>query len=299
MTGGGAGTGPATGRPGTEPLTGGGAGRLAGRAALITGAARGLGRACALAFAREGADLVLLDVAGELPGVPYPLGSASQLAHTADLCREAGAAVLTRQADVRDLAALEAAADAAEERFGRIDVLVNNAGVAAPSGRPAHEITEAEWQLMIDVDLGGAWRAIRAVGARMVARGSGSIVNVASTAGLVGYRHFAGYVAAKHGLVGLTKAVALDYAPRKVRVNAVCPGSVRDDEAMEGRMLAEIARSLEVPVAEHEETFVRDQPMNALVEPGDVAEAVLWLATDASRQVTGSVITVDGGFTAR
>ncbi|WP_405416625.1 SDR family oxidoreductase [Streptomyces rubiginosohelvolus] len=272
---------------------------MAGRAAVITGAARGLGRACALAFAREGADLMLLDAAGELPGVPYPLGSASQLAHTADLCREAGSAVLTRQADVRDLAALEAAADAAEERFGRIDVLVNNAGIAAPSGRPAHEITEAEWQLMIDVDLGGAWRAIRAVGARMVAQGSGSIVNVASTAGLVGYRHFAGYVAAKHGLVGLTKAVALDYAPRKVRVNAVCPGSVRDDEVMEGRMLAEIARSLEVPVAEHEETFVRDQPMNALVEPGDVAEAVLWLATDASRQVTGSVVTVDGGFTAR
>ncbi|MFJ9320439.1 SDR family oxidoreductase [Streptomyces globisporus] len=272
---------------------------MAGRAAVITGAARGLGRACALAFAREGADLMLLDVAGELPGVPYPLGSASQLAHTADLCREAGSAVLTRQADVRDLAALEAAADAAEERFGRIDALVNNAGIAAPSGRPAHEITEAEWQLMIDVDLGGAWRAIRSVGARMVAQGSGSIVNVASTAGLVGYRHFAGYVAAKHGLVGLTKAVALDYAPRRVRVNAVCPGSVRDDEAMEGRMLAEIARSLEVPVAEHEETFVRDQPMNALVEPGDVAEAVLWLATDASRQVTGSVVTVDGGFTAR
>ncbi|MFJ4708081.1 SDR family oxidoreductase [Streptomyces anulatus] len=266
---------------------------------MITGAARGLGRACALALAREGADLVLLDVAGELPGVPYPLGSASQLAHTGRLCREAGSAVLTRQADVRDLAALESAAEAAEERFGRIDVLVNNAGIAAPSGRPAHEITEAEWQLMIDVDLGGAWRAIRAVGGRMVAQGSGSIVNIASTAGLVGYRHFAGYVAAKHGLVGLTKAVALDYAPRKVRVNAVCPGSVRDEEAMEGRMLAEIARSLEVPVAEHETAFVRDQPMNVLVEPGDVADAVLWLASDESRRVTGSVVTVDGGFTAR
>ncbi|MEU8768460.1 SDR family oxidoreductase [Streptomyces griseus] len=295
MTGGG--RGPAA-DGGTGPPAGGGA-RLAGRTALVTGAARGLGRACALALAREGADLVLLDVAGELPGVPYPLGSASQLAHTAALCREAGAAVLTRQADVRDLAALEAAADAAEERFGRIDVLVNNAGIAAPSGRPAHEITEAEWQLMIDVDLGGAWRAIRAVGGRMAAQGSGSIVNIASTAGLVGYRHFAGYVAAKHGLVGLTKAVALDYAPRKVRVNAVCPGSVRDDAAMEGRMLAEIARSLEVPVAEHEAAFVRDQPMNALVEPGDVADAVLWLASDESRRVTGSVVTVDGGFTAR
>ncbi|MET8124820.1 SDR family oxidoreductase [Streptomyces sp. NPDC056653] len=279
--------------------TSGGTGRLAGRTALITGAARGLGRACALTFAREGADLVLLDVAGPLPGVPYPLGSASQLAYTAELCRDAGSAVLTRQADVRDLGALEAAADDAEERFGRIDVLVNNAGIAAPSGRSAHEITEPEWQLMIDVDLGGAWRAIRAVGGRMTAQGSGSIVNIASTAGLVGYRHFAGYVAAKHGLVGLTRAVALDYAPRKVRVNAVCPGSVRDDDAMEGRMLAEIARSLEVPVAGHEETFVQAQPMNALVEPQDVADAALWLASDESRQVTGSVLTVDGGFTTR
>lgn len=279
--------------------TSGGTGRLAGRTALITGAARGLGRACALTFAREGADLVLLDVAGPLPGVPYPLGSASQLAYTAELCRDAGSVVLTRQADVRDLGALEAAADDAEERFGRIDVLVNNAGIAAPSGRSAHEITEPEWQLMIDVDLGGAWRAIRAVGGRMTAQGSGSIVNIASTAYLVGYRHFAYYVAAKHGLVGLTKAVALDYAPRKVRVNAVCPRSVRDDEAMEGRMLAEIARSLDVPVAEHEETFVRAQPMNALVEPQDVADAALWLASDESRQVTGSVLTVDGGFTTR
>ncbi|QNE75208.1 SDR family oxidoreductase [Streptomyces finlayi] len=279
-------------------MSGGGA-RLAGRTALITGAARGLGRACALTFAREGADLVLLDVAADLPGVPYPLGSASQLAYTADLCRAAGSSVLTRQADVRDLAALETVADDAEERFGRIDVLVNNAGIAAPSGRPAHEIDESEWQLMIDVDLGGAWRAIRAVGGRMAARGSGSIINIASTAGLVGYRHFAGYVAAKHGLVGLTKAVALDYAPRKVRVNAVCPGSVRDDDAMEGRMLAEIARSLEVPSAEHEEAFVRDQPMNTLVEPWDVADAALWLASDESRRVTGSVVTVDGGFTVR
>jgi NAD(P)-dependent dehydrogenase (short-subunit alcohol dehydrogenase family) len=116
---------------------------------------------------------------------------------------------------------------------------------------------------------------------------------------MVGYRHFAGYVAAKHGLIGLTRAAALDYAPYKVRVNAVCPGSVRDDPRVEGRMLAEIARSLDVPVAEHETTFVRDQPMNALVEPHDVAGAALWLASDESAQVTGSVVTVDGGFTTR
>ncbi|GLF94843.1 SDR family oxidoreductase [Streptomyces yaizuensis] len=272
---------------------------LDGKTAIVTGAARGLGRACAVAFARAGADLVLLDVCADLPGVPYPLGNPGQLAHTADLCREHGAAVLTRHVDIRDLAALRQAVDEAHDRFGSVDVLLNNAGIAAPSGRATDEITEDEWQLMIDVDLSGAWRAIKAVGAIMTGQRSGSIVNVASTAGLVGYRNFAGYVAAKHGVIGLTKAAALDFAPVKVRVNALCPGSVRDDPAVEGRMLSEIARSLEVPVAEHEEAFVQSQPMNALIEPGDVASAAVWLASDGSRQVTGSVLTVDGGFTAR
>ncbi|MBT2393904.1 mycofactocin-coupled SDR family oxidoreductase [Streptomyces sp. ISL-1] len=273
-------------------------GRLKGKTALITGAARGLGRATARAFAREGADLVLLDVARDLPGVPYSLGSTSQLEHTAYLCREVGAAVLVMQADVRRTAEVDEAVETALDRFGALDVLVNNAGIAAPSGKAAHEITEQEWQLMLDVDLSGAWRMIRAVGGIMVERKAGSIVNIASTAGLVGYRHFSGYVAAKHGLVGLTKAVALDYAPYKVRVNALCPGSVRDDAEVEGRMLAEIARSLHVPVAEHEEIFVRSQPMNALIEPEDVSAAAVWLAADESRQVTGSVVAVDGGFTA-
>ena len=273
--------------------------RLAGRTAIITGAARGIGRSCAIAFAEQGADLVLLDIADDVPGVPYPLGSASQLAHTAWLCREHGASVLTRQADVRDPGAVACVVDEAQHRFGRLDVLVNNAGIAAPSGKTTHEITENEWRLMIDVDLSGAWRMTKAVGRLMIAQRSGSIINVASTAGLTGYRHFAGYVAAKHGVVGLTKAAALDYAPMKVRVNALCPGSVRDDHLAEGRMLSEIARSLDVPVDEHEETFRQSQPMNALIEPEDVASAALWLACDESRQVTGSVVTVDGGFTAR
>ncbi|MBO3747626.1 mycofactocin-coupled SDR family oxidoreductase [Streptosporangiaceae bacterium NEAU-GS5] len=273
--------------------------RLAAKTAIITGAARGIGRACAVAFAREGADLVLIDAARDLPGVPYPLGTASQLAHTADLCREQGSAVLVRHADVRDLAGLEDVTQEAYQRFGRIDALVNNAGIAAPSGKAAHDVTEDEWELMIDIDLSGTWRMIKAVGKLMTAQRSGSIVNVASTAGLVGYRYFAGYVAAKHGVVGLTKAVALDYGPSKVRVNALCPGSVRDDHDAEGRMLSEIARSLDVPVADHEETFRQAQPMNALIEVDDIAAAAVWLASDESRQVTGSVLTVDGGFTAR
>ncbi|MER6653041.1 SDR family oxidoreductase [Streptomyces sp. NPDC000971] len=273
--------------------------RLKGKTVVVTGAARGLGRATAVACAAEGADLMLLDLCADLPDVPYPLGTEGQLAHTAALCRKEGSAVATAECDVRDLRSVEAAISLAEDRFGRIDAVVNNAGIAAPSGKPAHEIGEDEWALMIDVDLSGAWRVIRTVGKAMSARRSGSIVNIASTAGLVGYRHFAGYVAAKHGLIGLTKAAALDYAPTKVRVNAVCPGSVRDGTEVEGRMLAEIARALDVPVSEHEQAFTEAQPMNALIEPEDVAAAVVFLVSDDSRQVTGSVMTVDGGFTAR
>lgn len=267
--------------------------------AVITGAARGIGRRCATRFAAEGADLVLVDIARDLEGVPYPLGTEDQLAHTAELCRERGASVIVEIADVRDSRACDKACARALDRFGSIQVLVNGAGIAAPSGKAVHEIEEDEWRLMIDVDLGGAWHMIKAVAPAMIARREGSIVNIASTAGLVGYRNFAGYVTAKHGLVGLTKAAALDYAPFRVRVNALCPGSVRDDPLVEGRMLAEIARSLKVAVAEHEEIFVQAQPMNRLIEPDDVAGAALWLAGRDSAQTTGITLTVDGGFSAK
>jgi NAD(P)-dependent dehydrogenase (short-subunit alcohol dehydrogenase family) len=273
--------------------------RLAGKVALVTGAARGIGRACALALARAGAELSLLDIGQDLAGVPYPLGTESQLAHTARLAGELGATVLSVRADVRDQSAVTAAVDDTLDRFGRLDVLVNNAGIAAPSGKAVHHITGDEWQLMLDVDVSGAWRMIGAVSAAMIHQRRGSIVNVSSTAGLVGYRNFAGYVTAKHALVGLTRAAALDLAPHGVRVNALCPGSVRDDPLLEGRMLAEIARCLDVPVAEYETAFLAGQPTNALVEAGDVAEAAVWLGSDEARHVTGSVITVDGGFTAR
>ncbi|MFJ3186633.1 SDR family oxidoreductase [Streptomyces halstedii] len=275
------------------------AGSLKHKTAVITGAARGLGRASAVRFAREGADVVLVDVASDVAGVPYSLGSADQLEYTADLCRSHNVAVLTVAADIRDPEAVLVVSEQALERFGSIDILLNNAGIAAPSGKAVHEIDEDEWELMVGIDLTGAWRMMKSIIPTMVERRSGSVINVASTAGLVGYRHFAGYVAAKHGLIGLTKAAALDYAPFRVRVNALCPGSVRDDLPHEGRMLAEIARSLEVDINEHEELFMQSQPMNSLIEPQDIAGAAVWLAGDDSRQVTGTTLTVDGGFSAR
>jgi NAD(P)-dependent dehydrogenase (short-subunit alcohol dehydrogenase family) len=274
-------------------------GRLDGQVAVITGAARGVGRACARRFAAEGADLVLLDVPGDVPGVPYPLGNESQLRHTAKECEADGAAVLLAFADVRDLDALRAVRDAALAEFGRVDVLVNNAGVVAPSGRPVHETPEPDWLLLLDIDLSGAWRTTHLFAPGMIERRHGSIVNIASTAGLVGYRNFAGYVAAKHGLVGLTKASALDYAPHRVRVNAVCPGNIHDDPGVEGRMLSEVARALDVPAAEHEALFTEQQPMNTLIDPADVAAAALWLAGPDSRTVTGTTLTVDAGYTVR
>ncbi|MFJ2581769.1 SDR family oxidoreductase [Kitasatospora aureofaciens] len=273
--------------------------RLENKVAVITGAARGAGRACAVAFAREGADLVLTDLGADLVGVPYPLGTESQLEHTAELCRQYGAGTVTVLADIRSMADCERVRDSCLNRYGSVDVLVNNAGLAAPSGKPVHDISESEWQLMIDVDLSGAWRMIRCFAPQLAEQRSGSIINVASTAGLVGYRHFAGYVAAKHGLIGLTKAAALDYAPLRVRINALCPGNIRDDLGMEGRMLSEVARCLDVPMSDYETTFLADQPMNVLVEPEDVAAAAVWLASDESRRVTGTTLTVDAGYSAR
>lgn len=271
-------------------------GRLDGKIALVTGAARGLGRSCAVEFARAGAHLVLLDVAANIPGVRYALGSQSQLDHTAALCNAFGAITLTVSADIRDPGRIAAAVDAAINRFGRLDVLLNGAGVVVSAGKSIHEIDEPDWQLMIDIDLSGCWRVIKAVAPTMIEQRSGSIVNIASTSGTLGARRCGSYVAAKHGVVGLSRAAALDLAFYKIRVNALCPGSVREDHRTEGAMLPAFAHALDLSSADYEEALLPDLPMNGLIEPDDVSAAALWLASDESKHVTGSVIAIDGGF---
>ena len=140
--------------------------RLADKTVLITGAGRGIGRACAVRCAEEGADLVLFDVAGALDGVPYALATREQLARTADSCRERGASVLSVVGDVRDGERVDALVRDGIDRFGAIDVLINNAGIVAPSGKPVHEISEAEWAVMLDINLSGAWHLMKAVAPR-------------------------------------------------------------------------------------------------------------------------------------
>jgi NAD(P)-dependent dehydrogenase (short-subunit alcohol dehydrogenase family) len=273
--------------------------RLTGRVAIVTGAARGVGRAIAVAMAREGADLLVTDLCRDLDRCPYPMGTAEQLEETARRCRALGARVVTTAADVRDPADPVATVRAALDQLGKVDVLVNNAGVVAPGGRLAHEFSEQDWQLVTDVNLNGPWRFAKAVLPHMVRRRSGGIVNVASTGGLVGFPAFAPYVASKHGLIGLTRALAADYGTHGIRVNAVCPTSVRDDPALDSAMLAAVAATLDTSLEVYEQVSLPYHPLGSLVDAEDVAAACVWLACDESRRVTGAAVPVDSGFTVK
>jgi NAD(P)-dependent dehydrogenase (short-subunit alcohol dehydrogenase family) len=266
---------------------------------FITGAARGVGRATAIAFARGGARLLLTDICAQIPECPYPMGTREQLEETARRCRALGSQVVTAVVDVRDQAQIDAALDQARAELGPMDVLVNNAGLVGPAGAPAHDLEEAEWSVVIDVDLNGPWRCAKAVLGDMASRRAGAIVNVVSTAGLVAFPFFANYVAAKHGLIGLTRALALDYAPHGVRVNAVCPTSVRDEAELDSAMLGGVASMLGVDLEDYEALSLPHHPLGKLVSAGDVAGTITWLASDAATSVTGAVVPVDGGFTVR
>lgn len=267
--------------------------------AFITGAARGVGRATALAFARQGASVALADICAPIPECPYPMAAPEQLEETARRCREAGVQTSTHVMDVRDQAQVDSAVRACGEQLGPVDVLVNNAGLVGPAGAPAHQLDESEWTTMVDVDLNGVWRCAKAVLPGMTARRSGSIINVSSTAGLVAFPFFANYVAAKHGVIGLTKALALDYAPSGIRVNAVCPTSIRDEPELDSAMLGGVAGMLGLDLEDYETLSLPHHPMGTLVSADDVAAAITWLASDQAGRVTGAVVAVDGGFTAR
>jgi SDR family mycofactocin-dependent oxidoreductase len=200
------------------------AGDLQGKVALVTGAARGQGRAHATTLARHGADVIAVDIAAQIDTVPYPLGTEEELAETAKAVEALDRRVLTVQADVRSQTQLDDTVRRGLAEFGQIDILVANAGIYGIT--PFWEITDAEWDNMIATNLSGVWRSAKAVAPHMMERGSGSIVMTSSINGLEPGANYAHYVSPKHGVVGLMRTVALELAPKGIRCNAVCPGSV-------------------------------------------------------------------------
>jgi len=254
--------------------------------AFVTGAAHGQGRATCLALAGAGYDIVALDVAAPLSYPGYKMGTPDELAALED---EIGA--LTAVADVRDDAAVSAAVDAAVERFGRIDLLFNNAGICAYG--LAHELTEAEWDAMLDINLKGAWIVGRRVIPHMIAAGSGVIINNSSIAGLRGMARLSHYAASKWGLTGLTKSWAIELAPHGIRVNSIHPTGV-DTPLNDG--LAEMEGLTTREIAERSAGNLLPVPW---IEAADVAHAVLYLAGEGGRYMTGTTLVIDAGLLTR
>jgi len=259
-----------------------------GKVAFITGAAHGQGRATALALAKAGAKIAAFDVAKPLAYPGYALGSEDELRSLEGECAEAGSECLAFEGDVRDDISVTEAVDATLAKFGRIDVLFNNAGICAYG--LAHELSEDEWDAMLDINLKGAWLVARRVIPVMIGQKSGVIINNSSIAGLRGMGRLSHYAASKFGLVGLTKSWAIELAPHGIRVVSIHPTGVNTPmndglAALEGLTPKEIGERsagnlLPVP----------------WIEPEDVAEAMLYLASERARFVTGSQFVLDAGL---
>ena len=278
-------------------------GRVEGKVALVTGAARGQGRAHALRLAQEGADIVALDICEPIAGVQYPGATEAELAETVELIERLDRRVLARQGDVRVQDDVDRTVADGLQQFGHIDVMVGNAGVALLA--PAWEITEEDWKTQIDINLTGNWRTAKAVIPSMLERGNGGSI-MFTTSGVVARAvgHMAHYSAAKHGLVGLCKELAVELGPHRIRVNTIQPTAVNTT-----MMDNEVMWTLFTPGQDDVPMEQRRQGMldimsqlNILevpwVEPEDLAEGVIFLASDESRRVTGSTLVIDAGFAA-
>jgi len=262
-----------------------------GRVAFITGAAHGQGRATALALAKAGARIAAFDVAKPMEYPGYALGSEDDLRSLERQCAAAGSKCLGFEGDVRDDAAVTSAVDATVADFGRIDILFNNAGICAYG--LAHELTEDEWDAMLDINLKGAWLVARRVIPVMIKQGSGVIINNSSVAGLRGMNRLSHYAASKWGLTGLTRSWAIELAPYGIRVVSIHPTGV-NTPMNDG--LAALEGATPQEIAERSAGNLLPVPW---IEPEDVAEAILYLASDRARFVTGSQFVIDAGLLAR
>jgi SDR family mycofactocin-dependent oxidoreductase len=269
--------------------------RFTGRVALVTGAARGQGRSHAVRLAAEGADVVVCDLCEDIGTVPYALGSFEELQETARMVGEHGQRAVVCRADVRSTSDLAATVERGLAELGRIDVLVANAGIAGIS--TLAEMTDDAWQNMIDVNLTGVFKTLRAVVPHMVSRGYGRIVATSSIVGRQGSANIGHYVAAKWGVIGLVKSVAMEVGGNNITVNAVCPTTVNTDMIQN-----EAAYKLFLPGTAHptkDEAATAFQTMNTIpvpwVEPIDISNTMAFLCSDEARYITGETIAVAAG----
>ena len=268
--------------------------RLAGKIALVTGAARGIGRASALRLAEEGADVVLFDIAGPVATVPYPGARPDQLGATGEEVRALGRRAVVMTADVRDGSSLRAAVEAGTRSFGRIDILVAAAGI--DSWGSAWELTDEQWQTMIDVNLTGVWQTAKAVAPVMIEQRSGSMVFIGSVLSHRPNQGFAHYTAAKHGVLGVMRAFALELAPYMIRANSVDPTAVYTDMINSQQYMDRTVGHEGATIEEVKGRYLRWNTMPVpWIEPIDVANAALFLASDEARSITGVALPVDLG----
>ena len=253
-------------------------GTLDGKVALVTGAASGIGRATALTFAREGAKLVVADMNED---------GGQQTVH---MITENGSEAMFVQVDVTSASQIEAMISKTVETYGRLDCSFNNAGTEGTTMVSTIDYKEEDWNRVLSINLTGVWLCMKYEITQMLKQGAGAIVNTASVAGLVGSRGAgSAYAASKHGVVGLTKTAALEYAKQGIRVNCVCPGVIRTP--MMERMLTR------TPALEQQ--YIAAEPIGRLGRPEEIAESVVWLCSDAASFVTGHTMTVDGGYVAQ
>jgi len=245
--------------------------QLVGKVALVTGGASGIGRAIALAFARRQAKVAVADV--QVNGGH----------ETMQMLSDVGGEGMFVRADVSKATDVEALIQEVVKEYGRLDYAANNAGIGGAIMRTA-ECTESTWDSVIDVNLKGVWLCMKQEIQQMLKQGSGSIVNMAAAGGLAGFERLPAYVASKHGVVGLTKTAVLEYATAGIRVNAVCPGIIRTPNLQR--------------MPESESKMIPLEPMGRLGYPEEIAEAVVWLCSDAASYVTGHPLVVDGGMLA-
>ncbi len=271
-------------------------GRLEGKIAFITGAARGQGRSHAIRLAQEGADIIAVDICRQVDSVPYPMATPEDLAETVRQVEALDRRIVASQADVRDYDAVKAAVDAGVAELGHLDIVSANAGISSV-GR-ADELPEQTWRDMIDTNLTGVWHAAKAAIPHLKAGGrGGAIILTSSAAGLMAMENIAHYVSAKHGVVGLMRTLALELAPFSIRVNSLHPTTVNTDMIQNEATYALFRPDLEHPTVEDAtDTFLM---LNALpvrwVEPIDISNALLFLASDEARYITGVTLPIDAG----